>query len=542
MNYVLLALLAIVLLTGLIAFGVGHRRWSWGTLVAAFLVLLAATGYLYLASRFAAYESAWVQSIRRKQVELARVKDALVPDPAAGGRLKPMAGPGADAPLESRPLRDLTAERDRWQRALDRINTWRGRSWSNASFEPPAKDDATGRIEIPFGTPPAAADADAAAGAAPAAPPAAEPGKPSASPVDPGAIVYVFDDAAAAEGGRYLGAFLVETAEVETAEPDPASSRFVLTVRQTAQRDEYDARSWEGDHAAVTVYDSLPSDRWVAFSATSPETASEPVMPEPTPLGIEKVEELLDERDRQRGFLEDLGRHDTVTDKEEWQRIRERLDAGTEPPGSHWAVVTFKEEASVPETGAAAGAEAPPDAVPPQTFAVGDTAEFDLQTAFALADKGTVTIDEVRYRRRLSDARTALHGSGAAESAAGGQVVLADGIAALVAVLHREIDRIKASISLLDGSRNDITAEIANVRERATRLANDKLKWERDAEAAERTAAAFDAAVTKSRQHLAATEREIVSLATSLRGSIGRLVEQIDAVAPAPERAAAATP
>ena len=70
MNYALLGLLALVLLLGLVAFGVGHKRWSWGTLIAAFLVLLAAAGYLYVASRFAAYEWSWASFVRGKQVQL----------------------------------------------------------------------------------------------------------------------------------------------------------------------------------------------------------------------------------------------------------------------------------------------------------------------------------------------------------------------------------------------------------------------------------------------------------------------------------------
>ncbi|MGI9177671.1 MAG: hypothetical protein ACR2IT_07430, partial [Pirellulales bacterium] len=78
MNYVLLGLIALVLLGGLIAFGVGHKRWSWGTVAAAFLVLLSAAGYLYVASRMAAYEWSWTKSVRAKQVELARQRDALV--------------------------------------------------------------------------------------------------------------------------------------------------------------------------------------------------------------------------------------------------------------------------------------------------------------------------------------------------------------------------------------------------------------------------------------------------------------------------------
>ena len=44
MTYVLLGLIALVLLAGLVAFGVGHKRWSWGTLIAAFLVKVKLTG------------------------------------------------------------------------------------------------------------------------------------------------------------------------------------------------------------------------------------------------------------------------------------------------------------------------------------------------------------------------------------------------------------------------------------------------------------------------------------------------------------------
>ena len=137
-------IIALVLLVGLVAFGVGHKRWSWGTLIAAFLVLLTAVGYLYLASRFAAYEWSWARFVRSKQVQLAKVRDALVPDAAAGGRLRPVAGEPED--LATRPIAELVKERERWQRALDRIDTWRGRSWTKASFTPPKADGGTGTL------------------------------------------------------------------------------------------------------------------------------------------------------------------------------------------------------------------------------------------------------------------------------------------------------------------------------------------------------------------------------------------------------------
>jgi hypothetical protein len=249
MNYAILGLVAVVLLAGLVAFGVGHRRWSLGTLIAAFLVLLSAAGYLYVASRFAAYEWSWASFVRGKQAHLARVRDALVPDKGAGGRLKPLGGDE----LSSKPLTALVKEQERWQRALDRIDTWRGRSWTKASFEPPKADGATGKLELPF----ASAAAPAAEGeAAPA-----EPEKPGEPPLNAGATVYVFEDVPAQEGGRYLGAFSVQAADV-----DLAGRRYVLTVTQTAPRDAYDAEVWKQTYDAVTVFESLPPDRWLAFS------------------------------------------------------------------------------------------------------------------------------------------------------------------------------------------------------------------------------------------------------------------------------------
>jgi len=222
MTYALLGLIALVLLTGLVAFGVGHQRWSWGTLIAAILVLLTATGYLYLASRFAAYESKQVEAVGRKQIELAKVRDALMPDPSNGGRLRPIAGDGP----ESKSIAALTEEQERWRRVLDRIDTWRDRSWTKASFDPPKADGETGEIRIPFAAeaPRPAEGADVAAPATPAA-------APDTPPLDPGATVYVFDDTAAQEGGHYLGAFRVQSSTV-----DAASGQSVLAILQTAAR------------------------------------------------------------------------------------------------------------------------------------------------------------------------------------------------------------------------------------------------------------------------------------------------------------------
>jgi len=522
MTYALLGLIALVLLLGLVAFGVGHKRWSWGTLIAAFLVLLTAAGYLYVASRFAAYEWSWANFVRSKQVQLAKVRDALVPDPAAGGRLKGMAG--GDGELQAKPVAELVKERERWQRALDRIDTWRDRSWAKASFTPPKADGATGKLEIPFATAaPPAAEGDAAA---------PEPPKPGNPPLDPGTTVYLFEDVPAQEGGRYLGAFLVQAADV-----DAPAGHYVFTVEPTEQRDAYDTAVWGRAYDSVTVYDTLPTDRWLAFSKTTAPEGDAPLVPEPTRLTLEQVEELLEERDRQPTFLAEFEKHETVADKDEWERIRKRLDDGDEPPGSYWALVKFKESAVI--------AEGIKDEAAARSFEPGETAACDLQRAFALADEGKATIEEVRYRRRLQDAGTFIHGSRIFRGTgadASKESIAADGVAGLLAVLRREIAALDASTTRLAESRADVEAELKATADRRRRLAADKELWDRDAAAAERTAEGFGTQVARTKERLAAAEQAIAAYANELREAVGRLVELVDAVAPAPTQPAAATP
>ena len=522
MTYALLGLIALVLLLGLVAFGVGHKRWSWGTLIAAFLVLLTAAGYLYVASRFAAYEWSWANFVRSQQVQLAKVRDALVPDPAAGGRLKGMAG--GDGELQAKPVAELVKERERWQRALDRIDTWRDRSWANASFTPPKADGATGKLEIPFPTAaPPAVEGDAAAD---------EPPKPDTAPLDPGATVYVFEKKAFKNGGRYLGAFRVDSSTL-----DKESRCFVLTVLQTAARDPIDDEMWgtpydyddKDDETGVTVYESLPLDRWAASPGQSIDK-----------LSIDEIETMLDERDRQGTSLDQADQAEsqkTAVEKAEWERIRKRLDDGDEPPGSYWALVKFKESAVIAE-----GIE---DEAAARSFEPGETAECDLQRAFALADEGKATIEEVRYRRRLQDAGTFIHGSRIFRGTgadASKESIAADGVAGLVAVLRREITAIEASTTRLAESRADVEAELKATADRQRRLAADKELWDRDATAAERTAEAFAAEVMQTRKRLATAEQAIVARGNELREAVGRLVERIDAVAPAPTQPAAAAP
>jgi len=112
-----LALVGLLWLAAVIAFGIGHKRWSWVSVAASFLVVLSLSGYLYLSARLLQFEWRWVQSIRGKQVQLHAVRDGL--RPAASGRLETIA--------DVKSITELRRERDRWARAVDRIDNWRGR-------------------------------------------------------------------------------------------------------------------------------------------------------------------------------------------------------------------------------------------------------------------------------------------------------------------------------------------------------------------------------------------------------------------------------
>jgi hypothetical protein len=108
--------------------------------------------------------------------------------------------------------------------------------------------------------------------------------------------------------------------------------------------------------------------------------------------------------------------------------------------------------------------------------------------------------------------------------------------------LFQPFTQVDASTTRLAESRADVEAELKATADRRRRLAADKELWDRDAAAAERTAEAFGTQVARTRERLAAAEQAIVAYANELREAVGRLVERIDAVAPAPTQPAAATP
>ncbi len=510
MSYLFLALLGILLLLALVSFGLGQSRWSVASVAASFLIVLALGGYLFLAARLLSFEWKWVESVRGKQTRLHEVVDAV--RPSTDGRLEPIPGRQSLAALE--------AERDRWLRALGRIDTWRGRRWERASFEPPAKDGETGTLTLP----PARGEPVPEDASAPAADP---PVAASGTPLDPGMTLYLFDDTPVSEGGRYIGSFVVD--EVTAA----ADGGQTVTVRQTAARDPYDSRVWERSYDNVSVFDQLPTDRWTAFTSTptgDAAAAPEGVAPQPRKRSLENLEAeaLVQEQ-----YRDELGRHAlTAADvaeaipESQWTEVRDRLAAGMVLPGEYWAVARFGDAV---DRDTFLGVEGPSDQL---------AVEMELGTAFELLDDGKVTIEKVFYRRPLRDAETIVHGSVMPGGDGAGTDILADGLAGLMRSLRRDIAALDESNRQLDVAQEKAEAERSLLSTQARELRADLDTWEVDVGAAERTAAAFEAAVETATRRLADTERAVVELGRLLNSDVGRAVEEIDQIAPPPGRAA----
>jgi hypothetical protein len=529
---VFLALVSLLLLTTLVAFGVGHKRWSWVSVAASFLVAVTLAGYLYLAARLLHFEWRWVQVARSTLIRIDEVRDAKRPssDPENPGRLEKIAG--------SKSIAELRQERERWERALERTSNWRGRHWDKASFRPPANDGETGTIEMPPPADTLATDDLGEPAADPSLPPPAEgeaaPARAAGLPLDPGATVHVFDDTAAKDGGLYLGAF-----RVEDVTSDEATGRLKLSVTQTAPRDDYDRQAWSRAYDAVTVYDTLPLDRWLAFSETSRAPASDDVdqqiAPQPAKKSEEQLAELVPEpfrSDVERHALSAAGARDReVVDEADWQALRTALADGERLPGEAWAEVEFNDQVDLD---AFLGLErnGAPEAL---------TAEVELGKAFDLVDEGKGAILKVFYRRRLIDAETLVHGAVVPGGEAAADL-MTDGLATLMRRLKQDIAALDAANERLAATQNNVAAERAIVRGQADELAADLVTWERDVTAATRLADAFEAEATQAGQRLEATERAVVELGRELEALVQDAVRAIDRVAPPPPGRGAAAP
>lgn len=495
---IVLSLVFLCLLGGLVALGLGHRRWSWGTVVAAILVLLSAGCYVYLAARLAAREVAWRSRRDRYEADLARVRDALRASRTQG--LEPIDG--------EQSIADLRASRDLWKRGRDRVETWNLRSWKQASFTPPENDTATGTLTL-------AADGNAK----------------ERSPLGEGARVFLFDDAKYEDGGRYIGEFIVTAAAY-----DDVSKRHVFKVAQTAPRDPYDVKMLSRPHESVTVFESLPVDRWLAFfKSQAPgeeEGRSHPTTSKDEDSSVVKA--LGDSAEVSRlvkEFVESFELHDSAVLEEEWPQAARRLQPGPngEPPeaphGTYWAEVEFDaNHAFAPAAGAPQDREV-------REYLAGDRAEFDLQTAIDLRDSKKATIKRVVYRRRLTDATTMLSGAdiGGQPNAAG---IRADGLATLMRLLRAELARLERSYAQLEEAEKTATARSAETRKASLELKQDLESWERDVVAATKLHEDFSRQLEGTRAQLADAENRIAELGRELRELVDRLTAEVDRVAP----------
>jgi hypothetical protein len=545
----IVAALFLFLIFTIVAFGLGHKRWSIVSVVATFLVALTIPTYLYFSAQLLQHEWRWAQAARKLQEKIARVRDAQEPSQAEDRR-------GALVKVEGMAsIRELQQARDRWERALTRIDNWRGRHWSGASFTPPAADGQTGTITLPAGgarpvaegEPPAAAATDPADVAADPLEGAA-PATASAAAIDPGTTVYVFDDAPYARdgGGRYLGGFLVQAV-------DTVDGRQTLTVQQIAPRDDYDTKVWSRAYDAVSVYTELPNDRWLAFSETQSMAAGEEpsdddarIAPPQRKRVAEILDELVPEFQSESGglakymnFLDRVKQHalsatdvPEAIDKAEWPDLRERIKPeGDALPGEYWAEVTFNERADMLDFLGLG-----PDDLRDEA---GLSIEMDLASAFDQADAGKLTIDQVFYRRPLVDGETLIHGT--ALPANDGNLV-SDGLAALRQVLQREIVALDAAKKRLDTGLARARAELTILDTQKQQFGDDLQQWNRDLTAATRLADQFEVEAKKAASRLAETEQQIVDLGRAVVTEIGKAVQEVDRAAPAAGTRGAATP
>jgi len=505
MNIVVPALIALVILMGLIAIGVGHRGWNWGTIAGAILLLLAAGGYFYLAARLADRERAWRTKVAANEKELAKLLD--------------VSGSGDS-------LVALRGKRDRWRRVQTFVDTWRGRSWPATEFQPP-QGGKPGTVAVKMSS------AEAAA-----------------TPIDAGAELSIFDDTDVQEGGQFLGIFRVVS--VQTAET--LCQIGLVAAESPLPPSDADKALWSRQYDKVTVYEHMPVDRWAAFQTLvghARDEGGDRWLPKPEKTPDDRLQRLEE-------MMKQPKHHDEVIPEEEWAAEAEKFARGEIPPGSLWAVVEFENAVKyTPKGGFAAddsndapapAAEAKPDddegpagapgemqesgqMIDPdaqrseaKTFARGATAEFDYQTAVGLQDdKHWCRIKSVIYRRPLTDPYTALRGGDESE----GMFRIKQALLGEIAAIERNRGRIATS------SKN-VAVQSERTAEQTKDLRDDLAEWAKDIAAAETTATAFDRRLKAATTELGGLEAEIVDLGRQLQGAVATLTQTIDAATPPP--------
>lgn len=494
MQIILLVLIAIVFLAGITAFVVGRRGWNVGTIVAGVLVLLAALGFTFLAGMVAQRERAWRAIVQSYQTAIAKERDGLVP--AADGNL--------DRLPELKSLAELKQDKARWERIWHRIKEWGGRAWPTASFTPPS-DGKAGTITIE--------DLEKLT-------------------LNAGSEVYAFDKADVADEGRFLGAFRID-----------GVNGNVLSVSAVLPPTADDQALWAKPREAVTVYESLPSDSWLAFhrTAAKPGEAAaaedEDAFPAPRKIDPEELLKHLETR------LTEVRQHAEPVPEEKWPELLEQLSKGEILPGRYWARVEFKEPYSF--------ARAPGDTREPVQFESGDTVSFDLETAQKLAeqtleddkDKQIADIVSVEERRPLADAQAVLRGGEHALPPTGGDgegaKVQIDGVAFIRRMLDADIADIKAMTKRLQTANSSADNQLSIHTKESEDLADDLRNWQADVKAAGQTAERFEKRVAKLAAELGGVESAVVELGRELDGASALLAGEIDRRAPPPVRGGA---
>ena len=561
-----LIILALLFLVGAIALGIGHKGWNWGTIVAAWLILLTSVGAFFLVGMLGQRERQWRKVVASYEAAIAREREALVP---AGGKLRPDPA--------SKPIATLENERDRWARVRDTINTWRGRHWENADFVPPA-EGRPGTITIT--------------------------GLESTT-INPGAELYVFDTTPIEQGGRFLGAYRVDAVDKNVFKVSNISVPDAADLKALAQpRD-----------GQVAVYEDLPIDRSIAFYRTAvPAPPGGDAAGDAAAASTEQLDGSAGPRKSDpeamlrhlEGKLEELRLHDTViagaeagataapTDGEDaaaadgeiapgaTRPVADPMASRAPPLGVRWARVVFNEAfdytwpdgttsafragevlPSIPADQVAVLRERGADftstwSIPPGLywanvefkqahsfqrpqgepleFEPGRTVQFDLETAKGLEAEGVATITSVVFRRPLADGNVALRGAGQLQSNGKALPFEVVGLVVMRRILEDDKRSIDSSIGLLNGAKASTGEEIALRKTEQAELDDDIDHWNRDVDAAERTAAAFEARLSTVRRELVTAEKAIGALGRDLTATTESLTRAIDQSAPAPSR------
>ena len=304
MNIVLVVLVLALLVGGGVGLVMGRKNINVWTLVGAWLVLVSAIGFIYLAGRVAERERAWRETIRDLQADLATTrggplagKRIFLAEPskdltaeqkkaqtdiekavlAAGGtpveRLTKqvdfvVAEQAEDAPPQAKEwnlqildraaftdaydkslkgLTDAIAEKRREQLALE---TWRNRHWKAEFFTPPELEAITDKPGLYKVTREAVVELPLAGGGADA-------------PLNPGAELAIFNLNDEDESG-FLGIFSVRQATVTD------GTVLEVTLDPLTTPDEHDRTAWDrwdllkqggARRPVVSVFEDLPSDR-----------------------------------------------------------------------------------------------------------------------------------------------------------------------------------------------------------------------------------------------------------------------------------------